>query len=341
MKFNSSRRVIMKKLGIMTFIGVTCLLLALLLAFPGTGVCAGKKYKVCITQIVTHPDLDTGRDKFLEGMKEQGFEEGKNIEYIIKSAEGDMSVATSIARYFVSLKPDCIFVMTTPSSQAMVKAAEGTDIPVIFGLVTDPVAAGLVPSWDKPGPNVTGISDWADVPTQIRYIKKIMPNIKSLGIIYNAGEVNSRVQRDEVVKFAPTVNLKIVEANAPATAEVYAAAKSLIGRVDAMWFPTDNTIFSAVDALFKVAEGNKIPVFGSAIGQVEHGCAAGAGVDLGVIGKECSVIVGKILRGEAKPSDIKPSKTKRMIHAVNLPAAKRMGITIPQSVIDSADIVYK
>ena len=331
----------MKKSGIMTFIGFICLLLALIIAFPGTGVCADKKYKVCITAIVSHPDLDYGRDQFLKGLKEEGFVEGKNIEYIIKNAEGDMTVANSIAKYFVSLKPDVIFAISTPSSQTAVKAAEGKDIPVIFGMVTDPVAAGLVPSWDEPRPWVTGISDWADVPTQINYARKIMPNMKTLGIIYNAGEVNSKVQRDEVVKFAPSIGLKIVEANAPATSEVYAAANSLIGRVDAMWFPTDNTIFSAVDALFKVAEGNKIPVFGSAIGQVEHGCVAGAGVDLGVIGKECAVLVAKILRGEAKPGDIKPSKTKRMIHAVNPPAAKRMGLTIPQSVIDSADIVYK
>ena len=331
----------MKKKGILALAGFICVMFSLTLVFPTKGLCSDKKFKVCITQIVTHPDLDTGRNSFLAGLKDQGFEEGKNIEYIIKNAEGDMHVAASIAQYFVSLKPDCIFVLTTPSSQAVVKAAEGTDIPVVFGLVTDPVAAGLVPSWDQAGPNVTGVSDWADVPTQISYVKKIMPGLKTLGIIYNAGEVNSKVQRDEVVKFAPSVGLKIVEANAPATAEVYAAAKSLINRAEAMWFPTDNTVFAAIDALLKVAEGNKLPVFGSAIGQVEHGCAAGAGVDVGIIGQECSVIVGKILRGEAKVSDIKPSKTKRMIHAVNLSAAKRMGLTIPQSVIDSADIVFK
>jgi putative ABC transport system substrate-binding protein len=168
-----------------------------------------------------------------------------------------------------------------------------------------------------------------------------MPNIKTLGIIFNAGEVNSKVQRDEVVQFGPSIGIKVVEANAPATVEVYAAAKSLIGRADAMWFPTDNTVFAAVDSLLKVAEEGKIPAFGSAVGQVESGCAAGAGVDIHAIGKEASLMAGKILRGEAKPSEISPMKTKTMIHAVNLPAAKRMGLSIPQAVIEKADKVFK
>jgi putative ABC transport system substrate-binding protein len=331
----------MKNTGIWSLICVICLMVSLIVPFSSTKVRAAKKYTVCITQIVTHPDLDTGRKGFIEGMKAQGFKEGENINYVIRNAEGDMHVAASIAKYFVSIKPDLIASITTPSSQAMVGAAEGTDIPIVFFLVTDPVAAGLVPSWTKAGPNVTGVSDWADVPTQIRYIKEIMPNIKTLGIIFNAGEVNSRVQRDEVVQFAPTIGLKVVEANAPATAEVYAAASSLIGRADAMWFPTDNTVFAAIDSVLKVAEEQKIPAFGSAVGQVESGCAAGAGVDIKAIGREASLMAGKILRGEAKPSEISPMKTKVMIHAVNLPAAKRMGLNIPQSVIDKADIVFK
>jgi len=300
-----------------------------------------KVYTVCVSQIVTHPDLDTARQGFFDGMAEQGFEEGVNIDYIIRNAEGDMHVAVAIAEYFVSIKPDLIAPCTTPMSQTTVAAAEGTDIPIVFFLVTDPVAAGLVPSWTEPAPHVTGVSDWADVSTQIEYIKEIMPEVKTLGIIYNAGEVNSVVQVDEVNEIAPGLGLTIVEATAAVTADVLAAATSLIGRVDAMWFPTDNTIFAAVGSVLKVAEENDIPVFASAVGQVEAGCAAGAGIDVYSIGVEAAAMAARILRGEATPADISPMKTEVQIRAVNPVAAERMGLTIPQSIIDAADIVFE
>jgi len=333
----------MEKIRAWTFVSIICLALMLVFVFPATGVCAGKKvYKICMTQIVTHPALDMGRKGFVDGMEAQGFKEGVNVEYIFRNAQGDMHVAASIAKYFVSIKPDIITSITTPCSQAVVAAARGSGIPVVFFLVTDPVAAGLVPSWTKSAPNVTGVSDWADVPTQIKYIKEIMPRIKTLGLLYNAGEINSVVQRDEVVnEVAPKLGLNIVEATASATADVYAAAQSLVGRADAMWMPTDNTIFAAVDSVLKVAEEHDIPFFGSDTMQAEAGLAAAAGVDIYGIGKEASIMVGKILRGEATPADIPPMKTKKMLFAVNPAAAKRMGLIIPQAIIDRADKVYK
>jgi putative ABC transport system substrate-binding protein len=333
----------MRNTGAWTFVGIICLMLTLVLALPATGVCAGKKvYKICMTQIVAHPALDTARKGFVDGMEAQGFKEGVNVDYIFRNAQGDMHVAASIAKYFVSIRPDIIAPITTPCSQAVVAAAEGTDVPVVFFMVTDPVAAGLVPSWTKSAPYVTGVSDWADVPTQIRYIKEIMPGVKTLGLLYNAGEVNSVVQRDELVnEVAPKLGLKVVEGTAAATADVYAAAKSLVGRADAMWMPTDNTIFAAVDSVLKVAEEHDIPFFGSDTIQAGAGLAAAAGVDIYFIGRKASDVVGKILRGEATPADIPPMKTKKMMFAVNPDAAKRMGLTIPQAIIDKADKVYK
>lgn len=333
----------MKKIEAWTFVSIICLILTLVLALPATGVCAEKKvYRICLTQIVTHPALDTARRGFTDGMEAQGFKEGLNVDYIFRNAQGDMHVAASIAKYFVSIKPDLIAPITTPCSQAVVAAARGSKIPVVFFLVTDPVAAGLVPSWTKSAPYVTGVSDWADVPTQIEYIKQIMPGIKRLGLLYNAGEVNSVVQRDELVnEVAPKLGLKVVEATAAATADVYAAAQSLVGRVDAMWMPTDNTIFAAVDSVLKVAEEHDIPFFGSDTIQTEAGLAAAAGVDIYAIGRKASVMVGKILRGEATAGDIPPMKMKRMMFAVNPVAAKRMGLTISQAIIDKADKVCK
>ena len=150
----------MKKAETFMFVGIICLILTLVLVLPATGVCAEKKvYKICMTQIVTHPALDTARKGFVEGMEAQGFKEGVNVDYIFRNAQGDMHVAASIAKYFVSIRPDLIAPFSTPCSQAVVAAAKGADIPIVFMLVTDPVTAGLVPSWTKSAPYVTGVSN--------------------------------------------------------------------------------------------------------------------------------------------------------------------------------------
>ena len=147
----------MKKAEAFMFVGIICLILTLVLALPATGVCAGKKvYKICMTQIVTHPALDTTRKGFVEGMEAQGFKEGVNVDYIFRNAQGDMHVAASIAKYFVSIRPDLIAAFSTPCSQAVVAAAKGTDIRIVFMLVTDPVekspskASEAVPSISNP-----------------------------------------------------------------------------------------------------------------------------------------------------------------------------------------------
>jgi len=334
----------MKRRRLLTAVSGIGLVLVLALALPLMSACAPappaeKVYKVCITQIVTHPDLDNHRRGFMDGMTEEGFKEGVNIVYIIRNAEGDMTTAKSIADYFVSIKPDLIHAITTPCSQTVVAAAKGTTIPIVFGTVTDPVTAGLIPSWTQAAPYVTGVSDWADVPTQIKLIMEIVPTAKNLGMIYNAGETNSVVQRDELVKVAPSLGLTVVEATAATTADVYAAATSLVGRVDAIWIPTDNTAFSAFDSIIKVCEENKIPLFGSTTAMVESGACAGAGVDYYWIGQQCAYMAAKILRGEATPAQITPMKCEMLVPAVNLAAAERMGVTIPQSVISKAQVV--
>jgi putative ABC transport system substrate-binding protein len=276
----------------------------------------------------------------MDGMAEAGFTEGVNIVYILRNAEGDMTVNASICEYFVSLKPDLILSITTPCSQAMKAAVEGTTIPCVFQQVTDPVTAGIVPSWTESAPYFTGVSDWTDVPSQVAFMMEVMPDLKNLGIIYNAGEVNSVVQRDELVeKEAPKQGLTVVEGTAASTADVYAAAMSLVGRVQAIWIPTDNTAFAAFDSIIKVCEENDIALFGSTQAMAEAGAGASAGLNQYMIGKQAAVMAAKILKGEATPGDIPPEKCSYYVTVVNLPAAERMGMTIPQAVIDTADIV--
>jgi len=329
----------MKRKGLSVFLGSLCLVLIALLFMPG---CAAeeKVYKVCITQIATHPDLDSNRQGIIDAMAEEGFVEGENVEFIIRNAEGDMTTAASIADYFVSLEPDLIQAITTPSAQTVVAAAEGTDIPIIFSSVTDPIAAGLVPSWEEAAPHVTGVSDWFEMPPQVEFILSVLPNIKVLGTAYNPGEVNAAVQAQILKEVAPDYGLTVVEATAASTADVYAAGMSLVGRCDAVWIPTCNTVGGVgIESIIQVGEENHLPIFGSAVGMIGKGLVGGCSVDYYWIGKQAGYMAAKILRGK-DIADIPPMKSA--VSTVVYPAAAaRMGITIPQAVIDKADIVLE
>lgn len=314
-----------------------CLVLVLALVVPFMSSCeTGMKYKIGITQIVTHPALDRSRDGFIAQMAEEGFVEGENVEYILRNAEGDMSTAASIAEYFVAEKVDLIFSIATPTTQACVAAAEGTDIPIIFAAVTDPVEAGLVESWEKPGGNVTGASDWADVGLQVKLGMDIYP-AKKLGVVYNAGEVNSLVQIGELKKVASSLGIEeIVEATAATTADVLAAVTSLVGRgVDAIWVPSDNTVAAAIDAVVKVCEENKIPLFASDIDMAKGGAISGLGLDYYVNGTEAGKLAARVLGGE-DPANIPIGMTPMTIIYLSPVAAERMGVTIPQEVLATA-----
>jgi putative ABC transport system substrate-binding protein len=332
----------MSKKGLLVLSGILCLALVLAgLPFMAGCAPAGEKvYKVCITQIATHPDLDSNRQGIIDAMAEEGFIEGENVEFIVQIPEGDMTVAASIADYFVSLKPDLIQAITTPSAQTVVAAAEGTDIPIIFSSVTDPVTAGLVPSWEQAAPTVTGVSDWFEMAPQVEFIKEVLPDIKVLGTAYNAGEVNAVVQAEELRKVAPEYGLTIVEATAASTADVYAAGMSLVGRCDAVWIPTCNTVGGVgIESMIKVGEENSLPIFGSAAGMIETGLVGGCSVDYYWVGKQAGYMAARILRGESI-ANIPPLKAA--VKTIAYPAAaERMGVTIPQAVLDKVDIVIE
>ncbi|MEA3471689.1 MAG: ABC transporter substrate-binding protein [Thermodesulfobacteriota bacterium] len=317
---------------------VIAILALLLVVLPlSTAFAQGKAtYKIGITQIITHPALDLCRKGFMDQLAKEGFTEGVKVTYDYRNVEGDMSLAASIAQKFVAEKVDLIFSIATPTTQASAKAVEGTDVPVVFGALTDPVAAGVVDSWEKPGGNVTGCSDWADVGAQVKLAIDIHPGIKKIGVIYNAGEVNSLVQVKELKKAAPSLGIeKVVEATAATTADIYAAAMSLVGRVDAIWEPTDNTVAAAMESIVKVCETHKIPLFGSDISMAKRGAISGAGLDYYVNGVEAGKLAARILRGE-KAANIAVTRCPITIVYLSPKAAERMGVSIPASVLERA-----
>lgn len=309
------------------------MLLGLLAATALATSAQAKDVTVTVTAIVEHPALDAARDGVKDALAEAGFKEGENLKFVYQSAQGNPATAAQIARQFVGEAPDVIVPISTPSAQAVVSATR--DIPVVFTAVSDPVGAQLVKDMAKPGGNVTGLSDMSPVAEHIKLIKEVMPNIKKLGYLYNSGETNSVSLLAALKEAAAAEGIEIVESAATKSAEVQGAARALVGRADAMYVPTDNTIVSALESAVGVAEESKLPLFTADTDSVKRGALAALGFNYYDVGKQTGAVVVKVLKGE-KPGDIPVDIAKGTDLVINLGAAKKMGVEFPQAVIDRA-----
>lgn len=308
--------------------------LAGLLAMPA----AAEEVSVAVTAIVEHPALDAARDGIRDGLADLGFTVGENLKFSYESAQGNPATAAQIARKFIGEAPSVIVPISTPSAQAVVAGTK--DIAVVFTAVTDPVGAGLVADAASPGGNVTGVSDMSPIPDHLALIREITPGVARLGIIYNPGEANSVALADRLKELAPGAGMQIVEASATKTAEVQQAARSLVGKVDAIYIPTDNTVVSALEAAVQVAEQNKIPLYAGDTDSVPRGAIAAIGFNYYDIGLQTAQIVAKVLKGEA-PGSIAVTQAQGTDLIVNPGAAEKMGVTIPEAVVSRANTVVK
>ncbi|GLI19307.1 ABC transporter substrate-binding protein [Tepidanaerobacter syntrophicus] len=298
----------------------------------------GKVYKIGISQFVEHPALDSAREGFVDGLKEAGFEEGKNIEIIVENAQADFSTTQAIANKLINEKVDLILAIATPSAQAAVNATK--DISILVTAVTDPVDAGLVKSMEKPGTNVTGTTDMNPVKDQLKLLKEIIPSAKNVGIIYNAAEPNSVVQVNIAKEAAKELDLTIFEATVANTSEINQAVQSLVSKVDAIYTPTDNTVASAISNIVKVANEAKIPVIGAERGEVEGGALATIGIDYYLLGKQTGQMAARVLNGE-NPAEMPIESSKDLKLIINKKSAEALGITIPQEVLSRADEILE
>lgn len=322
-------------------------LLGLLLVLGLTGCGGGDQpansqnqdqVKLGIIQIVQHPSLDAARQGFLDVLKENGYVDGQKLAVDYQNAQGDQANLQTIARKFVQDKCDLVLAIATPS--AMTMANETTEIPILITAVTDPVSAKLVKSLSKPGTNVTGTTDMNPVKDQLKLIKDLVPTAKKVGIIYNSSEINSQVQVDVADKAAPELGLQLVKVTVTASNEVMQAAQSLVGRVDAIYLPTDNMVISSLSSVIKVAEENKIPVIAGESESVEKGALATIGIDYYQLGRTTGEMALRIIKGE-KPQDMAIQGQDGTNIVLNLQAAKKMGVTVPEALQAKAKKVIK
>ncbi|OCG41123.1 ABC transporter substrate-binding protein [Gilliamella sp. Bif1-4] len=309
---------------------VTILLLTPFLSFADT------IKNVAITAIVEHPSLDQIRDGVKDELADSGYTLNKNLTVQYKSAQGSSATAAQIARQFVAAKPDVIVAIATPSAQAT--AAATKQIPIVFAGITDPIAAKLIKDWQPAGTNITGVSDYQEIGPQIEFMKKIVPNVKSVGYIYSPSEINSTVVLKNLQTLLSQQNINFIAVPAQRTADISTAANTLKGKVDLIYTTTDNNVVSAYESLVKFANENKIPLLASFPDAIERGAVAAYGMSYYDVGRQSGKLVVRILKGE-KPGSITPEIGKALRLVVNTDAAKKQGVALPPEVIQSADKV--
>lgn len=288
---------------------------------------------VAVSSIVEHPALDAVKDGVHKALEDAGYNKESGLKWHFQTAQGNTAIAAQIARKYVGDKPDVIVAIATPAAQAVVAATKS--IPVVFSAVTDPVEAQLVPSWDASGTNVTGVSDALVLEKQVDLIKKIVPDAKKVGIVYNPGEANSVVVVKKLRELLPKSDMTLVEATAPRTVDVGAAARSLVGKVDVIYTNTDNNVVSAYEALVKVGNSAKIPLIASDTGSVERGAVAALGVNYSDLGLQTGKIVVRILKGE-EPGDIPTETSSKLELFINTTAAAKQGVVLTDELVESA-----
>lgn len=297
----------------------------------------GKKtYKIGIIQQMEHPALDSAREgleKYLKGKSDAKFE------ITVKNAQGDNGTADTIAKQFVSDDVDLIYSIATNASQAAINATGGTDIPVVFNAVTDGVEAKLVTSNEKPGGNVTGVSDAAPLEKQLEMIREFLPEAKKIGMIYNIGEVNGKLQVKQVEKLASKYNFKIVKKGVSATTEIATAAEQLAGDVDCIYNITDNMVVSATASITDKANAKNIPVFAAEDGQMKAGLLASDSISYEKLGEQAGSVAYDILVNGKKAGDIPVETAKDTTLYINKKVAEQLGIKIPDSLAERATFV--
>ena len=287
-----------------------------------------KKYKIGITQIVSHPALDQSREGFKDALKEAGLD----VEYDEQNAQGDITIANTIANKFVTDKVDLIFSIATPTTQAAVNAT--SSIPIIFTAVTDPEAAGLIK------PNVTGSSDRVDnVAEQLDVLKELNPNATTIGVLYNSSEQNSVTQVELIKKVAAEKGIKVEEQAVTAVSELTQALDNLLSKADALYIPTDNLVVSNMPVVVERPNAAKKIVIATDEGSVTNGALYTKGIDFYELGKEAGKLAAQILKDGKSPSDLEIVTLKPTNLVFNKKTMEAIGVTLPEKLKNEVKFV--
>ena len=312
--------------------------LALLLSLAAVSHAEEKVYRIGIVQFAEHGSLDNCREGFIEGLKEEGFEEGVNVEFVYQNASADTGIAAQIVDQFAA-NCDMICAIATPVAQAAYNAAEDAGIPVIYTAVSDPVAAQLAnEDGTNPG-EVTGTSDALPVEAQLKLIRAIMPDATKIGILHTTSETNSDSTLATYRELAGAYGFEIIDQGISMGSDIPTALAALLPQVDCTTNLTDNTVVQYLGEVVETSREQGKPVFGSEIEQVVNGCVASEGIEYVELGRQTGRMAAKVLKGEAKASEIPYEIITNSYLYVNEAALAEFGLTLPEELAERAIVV--
>ena len=303
----------------------------------GMTACSEKdKPKIGVIQTSDHDALNATRFGLMDELRSQGLIPDQDVQFKWESAQGNPATAAQIAQKFLGNNYDILVSIGTMASQATLQAAKGSSIPVIYASVTDPKGAKLEG-------NISGVSNFVDPKVQLQAFKRILPNLKKIGVIYSSGEQNSVSLMELTKAAAKELDIDVVFANATKTSDVYSAAMSLVGKVDALFVNNDNVALAAFDSVIKVSHEQKIPAFVSDTDLVQKGAIAAIGPSQHRIGLKAGKMVVQLLntpKDQRNAGTIQPEGHENPLLFVNEQAAKALGITISDTLLREAAGVY-
>lgn len=285
--------------------------------------------KIGVLQLIEHNALDSAYKGFVDGLKESGYEDGKNIIIDYQNAQGEQANCITIGQKFINDKSDLILAIATPAAQAIANMTK--DIPILITAVTDPADSKLVADNNAPGGNVTGTSDLTPVEAQIELLKEIIPNVKTVGLLYCSSEQNSVFQINIAKKKLDSMGIKYIDIAISNLNEIQQVIQNVIGKVEAIYTPTDNMIANGMATVALMTEPAKLPVICGEGGMTMLGGTATYGINYYELGKLTSTQAVSILKGDKKTSEMPIEYLQKFDLVVNTNMIESIGLTIPES----------
>lgn len=283
----------------------------------------GKTFRVGVIQLTQHAALDAACEGFVEGLKASGL----NVEIDVQNAQGEQAICATIATKFVNDGVDLMLAIATPAAQAAAQATK--DIPILFTAVTDPVSAGLVATNEAPGGNVSGTSDMNPVEQQVDLLLQLVPDATTVGIMYNSSEDNSIIQANLAKAALEAKGVAALEFTASASSEVQAVAQSAVGKVQAIYLPTDNLMADTVATISMVTNPAGIPLICGESNMVLAGGLATYGLSYKDLGLQTAAMAVKVLQGAAVSTLPVEYYSGSLELTINQEVADQLKITIP------------
>lgn len=283
-----------------------------------------------ISQVIEHPALNAT----VQGIKDELTKTGK---VVVDCAQGQPAIAAQIAAYAINQNPTMVIGVGTLSAQSFLKYISTTNIPLIFSSVTDPRGAKITTETNVN--KVFGVSNFIPLAPQLELFKKIQPNLKNLGIIYNPSELNSITIINELEKICPKYNITLIKQPLINTSDAMQVTTYLANQVDAIFISNDNTALAALQTIIAVGLKNKIPTYVSDTDAVELGALAALGPDQYQIGRQTGAMIIQLLEKKSVQNIEYPNSIELFL---NKTTAKKLGITFSNELVSQAkEIIEK